>query len=174
MIHRILGDMAKAMKRRLIPDPGDANSFAPTAWGCCALVSAGAETRTLSNPAYLGQLLQLYFKTDGGTITLTVTDGYNADDDTSFTFDDAGDMLVLMAVEVGANLRWRVIGGSGKNTAALTLLSGPGSVPGTPDYAIAAITNSTPYGTTTADEFETIISVILNLQSRVAELEAFI
>lgn len=173
MRHRILIDMAEAMNKP-IPDPGDAGTLAPTRWGVVPFVSATAETRTLSNPAFAGQLLYLYMKTDNGDITLTVTDGYNMDGDTSFTFDDAGDSLLLMAVEVGADLRWRVVGGSFSTATALTLLSGPGAAPGTPDYAIAAITNSTPYGTTTADEFETVISVVLNLQSRVAALETLV
>ncbi len=42
----------------------------------------------------------------------------------------------------------------------------------TPDYAIQAMTNSTPFGFETADEGDTVMSVIANLQVRLAELEA--
>lgn len=44
--------------------------------------------------------------------------------------------------------------------------------PGTPDYAIQDLTNITPYGFATQDEGNTVLSVIRNLQLRVAELEA--
>lgn len=43
--------------------------------------------------------------------------------------------------------------------------------PGTPDYAIQNLTNTTPYGFVTQDEGNTVLSVIANLQARVNELE---
>ena len=46
------------------------------------------------------------------------------------------------------------------------------TAPGTPDYAIAPLTQTTPFGFTTADEGHTVLSVIANLQTRVSELEA--
>jgi len=54
-------------------------------------------------------------------------------------------------------------------TAALTAVTH--SAPGTPDYAIADPTQTTPYGFTTSDEMLTVLSVIANLQARVLELE---
>ena len=54
-------------------------------------------------------------------------------------------------------------------TAQLTTLTY--TAPGTPDYAIADVTQSTPFGFTTADEARTILSVIKNLQDRVGQLE---
>jgi len=44
--------------------------------------------------------------------------------------------------------------------------------PGTPDYAIADLTQTTPYGFASADEGQTVLKVIANLQAKVAELEA--
>lgn len=44
--------------------------------------------------------------------------------------------------------------------------------PGTPDYAIQDLINITPYGFATQNEGNTVLSVIRNLQLRVAELEA--
>ena len=55
------------------------------------------------------------------------------------------------------------------NTAALTTITC--SAPGTPDYAIANLTATTPYGFASADEGQTVLKVIANLQIRVAELE---
>ena len=44
--------------------------------------------------------------------------------------------------------------------------------PGTPDYAIQDLTNVAPFGFVSQDEGNTVLSVIRNLQIRVAELEA--
>ena len=43
--------------------------------------------------------------------------------------------------------------------------------PGTPDYAIQNLTNSSPYGFVTQDEGNSVLAVIANLQARVNELE---
>lgn len=55
-------------------------------------------------------------------------------------------------------------------TAALTGLTIVG--PGTPDYNIADVTNSSPYGFVGAEEARTVLNVIKNLQTRLAEVEA--
>lgn len=54
--------------------------------------------------------------------------------------------------------------------AALTELTIVG--PTTPDYAIQDLTNTSPYGFASAEEGRTVLSVIKNLQQRVAALEA--
>jgi hypothetical protein len=56
-------------------------------------------------------------------------------------------------------------------TAQLTTIT-PADAEGTPDYAIAAITGTSPYGFASAQEAITVLYVIKNLQVRVAELEA--
>lgn len=58
--------------------------------------------------------------------------------------------------------------------AALTtqLTSITHTAPGTPDYAIQDLTNIAPYGFASQDEGNTVLSVIANLQTRVAQLEA--
>ena len=55
-------------------------------------------------------------------------------------------------------------------TAQLTTLTH--TAPGTPDYAIQNLTTSTPYGFVTADEGNSVLKVVANLQARLAELEA--
>lgn len=57
--------------------------------------------------------------------------------------------------------------------AALTtqLTSITSTAPGTPDYAIQDLVNSSAFGFVTKDEGNTVLSVIANLQTRVAELE---
>jgi hypothetical protein len=56
-------------------------------------------------------------------------------------------------------------------TAQLTTIT-PADAAGTPDYAIAAVTNSTPFGFSNAAEAITLLYVIQNLQVRLAEVEA--
>ncbi len=55
-------------------------------------------------------------------------------------------------------------------TAQLTTIT-PADAAGTPDYAIAAVTNSSPFGFSNAAEAITLLYVIKNLQVRVLELE---
>jgi hypothetical protein len=46
------------------------------------------------------------------------------------------------------------------------------TAPGTPDYAIQDLTSTTPFGFVTKDEGNSVLSVVANLQTRVAQLEA--
>lgn len=55
------------------------------------------------------------------------------------------------------------------NTTALTTITA--SAPGTPDYAIQDLTATGGFGFVTADEGQTVLTVIANLQTRVSELE---
>lgn len=54
-------------------------------------------------------------------------------------------------------------------TAQLTTITH--TAPGTPDYALQNLTNSGGYGFATLDEGNTFLSVVANLQTRVAQLE---
>ena len=55
-------------------------------------------------------------------------------------------------------------------TAQLTTITS--TAPGTPDYAIQDLVNSSAYGFVTKDEGNTVLSVIANLQDRVSQLES--
>jgi hypothetical protein len=55
-------------------------------------------------------------------------------------------------------------------TTALTSITA--TAPGTPDYAIANLTSTTPFGFASADEGQTVLTVIANLQARVNQLES--
>lgn len=61
-------------------------------------------------------------------------------------------------------------GGATALTAQLTTITH--TAPSTPDYAIQALTTTTPYGFASSDEGNSVLKVIANLQTRVAELEA--
>lgn len=56
-------------------------------------------------------------------------------------------------------------------TAQLTTIT-PADAEGTPDYAIQAITQTTPFGFVSAQEAITLLYVVKNLQVRLAEVEA--
>ncbi len=56
-------------------------------------------------------------------------------------------------------------------TTQLTTIT-PADAEGTPDYAIAAVINSSAYGFASAQEAITVLYVIKNLQTRLAEVEA--
>jgi hypothetical protein len=58
-------------------------------------------------------------------------------------------------------------------TTQLTTIT-PADAAGTPDYAIAAITNSSPFGFSNAAEAITLLYVIKNLQVRLLEVEAML
>jgi len=95
----------------VIADPGDAGAIPVTESGHVALVTADAETRTLAAPTYAGQTLVLSLKTDGGDCVVAFNTTATA------TFDDAGDTLMLVAIENGENLEWAVVGNSGVTVA---------------------------------------------------------
>lgn len=101
--------------RDLLPlraDPGNAGAL-PVYGGQVPLVSAGAETRTLAAPSRKGARLVLTMKTDGGDIVVTCATTVNQTGNNTLTFGDAGDAIELLAVEQGANLRWKVVGNDG-------------------------------------------------------------
>ena len=77
-----------------------------------------------------------------------------------------GDELVVMSG--GA------ITAAGTQASALTtqLTSITHTAPGTPDYAVQDLINSSAWGFATKDEGNTVLSVIANLQARLAQVEA--
>jgi predicted RecA/RadA family phage recombinase len=91
-----------------IADPGDAGAISVTLGGYCPLVTAGAETRTLAAPSFIGQELLLYLKTDGGNCVVTCATTINETGNNTITFANTGEAVRLTAVEEGANLRWRL------------------------------------------------------------------
>ena len=56
------------------------------------------------------------------------------------------------------------------NTAALTTITA--TAPGTPDYASQDLTDTGGFGFKTKDEGNTVLAVIINLQTRVSQLES--
>lgn len=102
-----------------IADPGNAGAIPVTVSGRVAIVTAGAETRTLAAPTIVGQRLLLYMKTDGGDGVITCSTGINQTGNNTITMNDAGDSLELVAIESGANKRWRVVYNDGCTLATV-------------------------------------------------------
>jgi len=99
--------------RTALTDPGDAGAIPVTTSGHVPIVTAGAETRTLAVPSFAGQLLLIHMKTDGGDCTITVAQAINANGDTSIVLGDVMDFVLLVGVNSGNNLRWRVVANGG-------------------------------------------------------------
>jgi len=95
-------------------DPGDAAAIAPTGNLYVDLVTAGAETRTLSDPTAVGQNVTLSMKTDGGNCVVTAATQINQATNTVMTFADVGDTISLVSISDGAsNFKWSVVGNDG-------------------------------------------------------------
>jgi len=88
---------------------------------------------------------------------------------------ESGGVIVVKSggaidIQTGAIIRTNGAQGAAL-TAQLTQIT-PADAAGTPDYAIAAITQTTPFGFASAQEAITLLYVIQNLQVRLAEVEA--
>ncbi len=73
------------------------------------LISAGAETRTVPNPEKDDIFLTLYGLTVGGTITITVTNGYNPNADTTLSMTTAGQWFTFQSFYTGSAYRWSLV-----------------------------------------------------------------
>lgn len=105
----LTGNVAGGVTPTAITDPGNAGAIPVTnPTGRVAIVTTGAQTRTLAVPTIIGQRLLIYMKTDGGDCVITVAAAINASGNTVITLNDAGDGIELVAVESGSNLRWVV------------------------------------------------------------------
>lgn len=94
----------------IIPDPGDAGTIDTSRSGYCELTSAGAETRTLADPTYRGQIIDLVFVSDGGDITITSSSPVNQSGNTSLVTADIGDHLRVMgAYNATDGWEWKVV-----------------------------------------------------------------
>ena len=96
-----------------IADPGNAGAIPVTTDGVCALTSAGAETRTLAIPTFMGQRLSLVCDTYVGNIVVTSAQALNQAGNTIMTFGAVRDYIALEAITVGGALRWQVLGNDG-------------------------------------------------------------
>lgn len=98
---------------KMIVDPADGNAIVVTQSGFCPLVSGGAETRTMAAPTFLGQLITLGFKTDGGNCVVTIASTVNQTGNNTLTFADIGDEITLRGCITASAMEWREVSNDG-------------------------------------------------------------
>ena len=94
----------------VLADPGDGGAIPVGSSGCCAVTTTGVDdTRTIADPTHLGQLLTITLDVDAGNLVATAATAVNQTGNNTLTAADAGDMIMLQGVTVGAALVWRVV-----------------------------------------------------------------
>lgn len=103
----------QTMLQDLIADPGASGAIPITASGHVEIVTAAAETRTLAAPSFIGQMLLVSLKTDGGDCVVTCATTVNQTGNNTITLGDAGDAVLLVAKANGTDKRWSVVSNDG-------------------------------------------------------------
>ena len=113
----------RGVEPREINDPGNAGRITAVGEGFVLLKTIQAETRTLTDPIYAGQVLDLIFETDIGDCVITADSAVNQTGNNTLTFADGGDHCRLYGGRDGAgDLEWRVVadGTEGNDGVALS------------------------------------------------------
>ena len=116
----------RGVEPREINDPGDAGRITAVGEGFVLLVTKQAgpgETRTLTDPIYAGQVLDLFFESASGDCVITADSAVNQTGNNTLTFANAGDHVRLYGGRDGAGDReWRVVadGTPGNDGVALS------------------------------------------------------
>jgi hypothetical protein len=115
--HNILQQLAREPELEIV-DPGDAGTIAvDRSLGICSIVTDASETRKIASPERAGIILAICFKSDGGDVAITGAGSEilnsGAGTETTATMADAGDLLVLMSINKGADIVWSPIANNG-------------------------------------------------------------
>lgn len=136
------------MSQKYRPHFADARGTLIEKPGVGILLAAGTTVPADASAGYATGCI--FFHTDGGENTaIYVNDGSG----TSSDFNALGTTGPLAAL-----------------TAQLTTITH--AAPAADDFAIQSVTQTTPFGFASADEGNTVLKVIANLQTRLAEVEA--
>ena len=102
---------ALGLEPELIPDPGNGGTIDVARSGYCELTSVGAaETRTLPDPTFRGQIIDFVFVSDLGDIVMTGASALNQTGNTIVTFTDVGEHIRLMgAYNATDGWEWKTI-----------------------------------------------------------------
>lgn len=101
---------------REIADPGDGGAIPTLEAGYLNfVVGAGAETRTLPDPTFIGQRLDAFMSVrGGGSITITAASAVNQSGHTSILFDAAGEHWSAVAIlDAAGAFAWRTLVANG-------------------------------------------------------------
>jgi len=108
------GIHALGVEPRQIDDPGYAGTIPGNQSGYVELTSGGAETRTLADPQFRGQILDLVFVSDGGDCVVTASSPLNQTGNTVMTFADIGDHVRIVGFNNATDgWEWRQVANDG-------------------------------------------------------------
>ena len=110
--HRVLHDAYVADYS--IEDIGSAGEIMEKVdrqFGVVELVTAGSETRTLADPAFVGQVLTLTLQTDGGDCAVTAASDVTATAGQNvMTFSAVGETVQLVGIrDTDTTFAWRAV-----------------------------------------------------------------
>jgi len=95
-------------------DPGAGGALGVAISQDYAIITAGAEARTIAVPTFAGQQIRCYFLTDGGDCVVTVAAAFNVAGNTTITLADVGDSFTLQAFRTAAaTYVWRLVHNDG-------------------------------------------------------------
>lgn len=99
----------------IITDPGDAGTIDVSRSGYLELTSAGGgETRTLPDPVFKGQIIDLVFIVDGSDCVVTASSAVNQTGNTIMTFADIGDHVRMVgAWNTTDGFEWKQVANDG-------------------------------------------------------------
>jgi hypothetical protein len=92
-----------------IADPGDGEAIPVIKSGTVAITTTGAETRTIAIPGLAGIEIAISMDVDGGDCVITAASPINQTGNNTITLNDAGDTVVLKAIQKAGALVWRVV-----------------------------------------------------------------
>ena len=87
---------ARAVAPTIIPDPGNGGAFDVSRSGIIEVTTGGAETRTLPDPTFRGQQIDIYMVADGGDCVITAASPVNQTGHTTITLSAIGGFIRLV------------------------------------------------------------------------------
>ena len=101
---------ALGVEPELIPDPGNAGAIDVSRSGYVELSTTAAQTRTLADPTFRGQILDLVFVLDGGDCVVTAASPVNQTGNNTITFTDVGEHTRLVgAYNATDGWEWKTV-----------------------------------------------------------------
>lgn len=79
-----------AVEPAIIPDPGDGGTIDVSRSGILEITTAGAETRTLPDPTFRGQQIDIVMVVNGGNCVITAASPVNQTGHTTLTLSAVG------------------------------------------------------------------------------------
>ena len=87
---------SRGVEPEIIPDPGNAGAIDVSRSGICLITTAAAETRTLADPTFRGQQIDINMIVDGGDCVITAASPVNQTGHTLITLSAIGGFIRLV------------------------------------------------------------------------------